>query len=143
MDLSGKERADLRAEAHHLTATVHVGQQGMSPTVIQSLDDALRTHELVKVQLGRTADISAREAAGTLAEGMKLAKGQVIGYVGTTGNAPRNEPHLHFQVMRASDGRRWWDGTPVDPRPYFANPGTTPWTCRERSAPTCARRPTT
>jgi murein DD-endopeptidase MepM/ murein hydrolase activator NlpD len=58
-----------------------------------------------------------------LAEGMPLAKGEVIGYVGTTGNAPPGTPHLHFQVMRVGDGRRWWAGTPVDPRPYFVTGG--------------------
>lgn len=58
-----------------------------------------------------------------LVEGMKLAKGQVIGYVGTTGNAPENIPHLHFQLMRASDVRRWWEGEPLDVRPYLMEPG--------------------
>jgi murein DD-endopeptidase MepM/ murein hydrolase activator NlpD len=58
-----------------------------------------------------------------LAEGMKLAKGQVIGYVGTTGNAPENIPHLHFQAMRARDVRRWWEGVPVDVRPYLVEDG--------------------
>jgi murein DD-endopeptidase MepM/ murein hydrolase activator NlpD len=58
-----------------------------------------------------------------LSEGMKLAKGQVIGYVGTTGNAPANTPHLHFQAMRARDVRRWWEGVPLDVRPYLAEDG--------------------
>ena len=56
-------------------------------------------------------------------EGMKLAKGQVIGYVGTTGNAPANTPHLHFQAMRARDVRRWWEGEPLDIRPYLVEDG--------------------
>jgi peptidoglycan LD-endopeptidase LytH len=58
-----------------------------------------------------------------LAPGMRLAKGDVIGYVGTTGNAPRDAPHLHFQVMRAGAARRWWEGIPLDPRPYFVTGG--------------------
>ena len=66
MPLTGKDRAALRAEAHHLTPLVHVGQYGLSPTVIQSLDDALRTHELVKVQLGRNADVAAKDAAASI-----------------------------------------------------------------------------
>jgi peptidoglycan LD-endopeptidase LytH len=61
--------------------------------------------------------------ADSLRAGMPLAKGQVIGYVGTTGNAPPDSPHLHFQVMRMDDPKRYWDGTPLDPRPYFAAPG--------------------
>ena len=58
-----------------------------------------------------------------LAEGTRLAKGQVIGYVGTTGNAPANFPHLHFQAMRARDVRRWWEGEPLDVRPYLVEDG--------------------
>jgi peptidoglycan LD-endopeptidase LytH len=53
----------------------------------------------------------------------RLVRGQVIGYVGTSGNADRREPHLHFQVMlRPGDGR-WWGGEPIDPRPFFVTPG--------------------
>jgi len=59
-----------------------------------------------------------------LAEGAPLAKGELIGYVGTTGNAPPNLPHLHFQVMRLTTERRYWDGVPVNPKSYFALDGT-------------------
>jgi peptidoglycan LD-endopeptidase LytH len=54
-----------------------------------------------------------------LYEGMKLAKGDVIGYVGTSGNAPRNTPHLHFAIMHMPPDKKWWTGTPVDPRPFL------------------------
>jgi len=57
--------------------------------------------------------------AGGLSDGMPLRRGQVIGYVGTTGNAPPNVPHLHFAIARSSDVSRWWEGTPVDPRPLL------------------------
>jgi murein DD-endopeptidase MepM/ murein hydrolase activator NlpD len=63
-----------------------------------------------------------RHARG-LAVGDRVRKGQVIGYVGTTGNAPADTPHLHFQVMRRSDGRAWWVGPPINPRPFLAAPG--------------------
>ncbi|HTD60965.1 MAG TPA: M23 family metallopeptidase, partial [Gemmatimonadaceae bacterium] len=51
-------------------------------------------------------------------KGKVVAKGDVIGYVGTTGNARGGPPHLHFQVMRYRDERRYWDGEPIDPFPY-------------------------
>jgi murein DD-endopeptidase MepM/ murein hydrolase activator NlpD len=54
-----------------------------------------------------------------LRAGQRVRQGDVIGYVGTTGNAPANTPHLHFQVTRFDDPKRYWDGTPLDPRPYF------------------------
>lgn len=55
-----------------------------------------------------------------LREGMPLRRGQPIGYVGTTGNAPPNVPHLHFAIARAGRIAEWWKGTPVNPRPLLA-----------------------
>ncbi len=64
-----------------------------------------------------------RHARG-LSVGDRVRKGEVIGYVGTTGNAPDNAPHLHFQVMRRGTGRAWWDGPPINPWPFFVFSGT-------------------
>lgn len=79
MTITSKQRAELRAEAHHLTALVHVGQHGLTKAIIGTLDDALRTHELVKVQLGKQVDLSAREAAEQLAGAVRADVVQVIG----------------------------------------------------------------
>src|SRR3954453_20350670 len=57
MALTSKQRAILRAAAHHLTAAVHVGHQGLSETLRGSVDDALRTRELVKIQFSKTTDV--------------------------------------------------------------------------------------
>jgi len=56
-----------------------------------------------------------RYATG-LTEGMSLRRGQLLGEVGTTGNAPPDAPHLHFAIARAGDLRHWWCGRPIDPR---------------------------
>ena len=53
--------------------------------------------------------------ADGLKEGETVHRGQVIGYVGTTGNAPKNTPHLHFAVYRLTADKHWWEGTPIDP----------------------------
>jgi murein DD-endopeptidase MepM/ murein hydrolase activator NlpD len=53
--------------------------------------------------------------ADGLKEGDAVHRGQVLGYVGTSGNAPKNTPHLHFSVFRLTSDKHWWEGTPVDP----------------------------
>jgi len=57
--------------------------------------------------------------ADGVVEGMKVRRGDVIGYVGTTGNAPPDAPHLHFAVFRLGAERRWWQGEAIDPIQAF------------------------
>jgi murein DD-endopeptidase MepM/ murein hydrolase activator NlpD len=54
-----------------------------------------------------------------LHEGDAVSQGQVIGYVGTSGNAPPNTPHLHFAVFELGEDRKWWKGRPIDPYPLL------------------------
>jgi murein DD-endopeptidase MepM/ murein hydrolase activator NlpD len=56
-----------------------------------------------------------------LSEGMPLARGDTIGYVGTSGNAPDNYPHLHFAIYRSHNIQRWSRGLPVNPAKVFEN----------------------
>jgi len=91
MPLSSKERAALRAEAHRLTATVHVGHHGVTDAVRQSLDDNLRTHELVKIQFTKTADLPVKEAANALAGAIEA---EVVQVIGRTATLFRENPEL-------------------------------------------------
>lgn len=81
--MKGRERAQLRAEAHHLNPIVHVGQHGLTPQLIGSLDDALRTRELVKVKLRTSQDIKPKDIANSLALVTNSAVVQVIGRTAT------------------------------------------------------------
>lgn len=91
MGITGKERAELRAEAHHLDPLVHVGANGITPALVTSLDDALRTRELVKVQLGRPVDEKPRAIAERLA---RETGAEVVQVIGRTATLYRENPDL-------------------------------------------------
>jgi murein DD-endopeptidase MepM/ murein hydrolase activator NlpD len=57
--------------------------------------------------------------ANGLKEGSYLRRGDPIGYVGTTGNAPLNTPHLHFAIFELGPEKHWWEGKPVNPYPFL------------------------
>lgn len=101
MPLTSKERAALRAEAHHLTALLHVGHHGAHETVIGALDDALRTHELVKIQLNKSAGESARDTASGVAADLRA---EVVQVIGRTATLYRHNPDLE---RRKGDPPPW------------------------------------
>jgi len=52
-------------------------------------------------------------------EGMRVERGDVIGFVGSTGNADSHTPHLHFAIFVLQPERLWWKGKAVDPYPVL------------------------
>ncbi len=60
--------------------------------------------------------------ADGIAEGQFVAQGSVIGYVGTTGNAPPDAPHLHFSIEVLPPTKEWWKGVPLNPYPLLTAP---------------------
>ena len=59
-----------------------------------------------------------RYAAG-LTEGRVLKRGELLGYVGSTGNADPAAPHLHFAIFELGPEKRWWEGRPINPYPLL------------------------
>jgi murein DD-endopeptidase MepM/ murein hydrolase activator NlpD len=57
--------------------------------------------------------------APDLTEGQIVTRGQVLGFVGTTGNAAPDAPHLHFAIHRLGPEKRWWEGEPLDPLTFL------------------------
>lgn len=57
--------------------------------------------------------------APTLVEGQQVRRGDVIGYVGSTGNASPDGPHLHFAVFVLGPDKKWWQGTAINPYPLL------------------------
>jgi RNA-binding protein len=89
--LSSKERAELRAQAHHLQVMVHVGHQGATDSLKQALDEAFTTRELVKVQFSKNADVKAKDAANELAAAVDA---EVVQTIGRTATLYRYNPDL-------------------------------------------------
>ncbi|HEV7589699.1 MAG TPA: M23 family metallopeptidase [Longimicrobium sp.] len=78
---------------------------------IYQLDDDGRTRYYY-AHLDRYAD--------GIAQGVRVQRGQVIGYVGDTGNAAPGDCHLHFAIAILNDVSRWWGGTNVNPFEVFS-----------------------
>ena len=57
--------------------------------------------------------------AENLREKQLVRRGDRLGYVGSTGDAPAEAPHLHFAISRLGPEKQWWLGTPVNPYPFL------------------------
>ena len=57
--------------------------------------------------------------ADGIRQGMEVRKGDIIGYVGSTGDASPNAPHLHFAIVKLGPEKNWWQGTPINPYPIL------------------------
>jgi RNA-binding protein len=103
MTLTSKERADLRARAHHLAVMVHIGHQGITETVRQTLDDTLRTRQLVKIQFAKMFEGKPKQAANDIAAQVNA---EVVQAIGRTATLYRENPELHESGEHAPRSQR-------------------------------------
>jgi peptidoglycan LD-endopeptidase LytH len=95
---------------------IHIGKNALGGNVIWTADPS-RRFAFYYAHLERFAK--------GLRDGQQISRGEVIGYVGTSGNAPKNTPHLHFQLLRIVSGTRYSAGPPLNPLPFFTQAGIT------------------
>jgi murein DD-endopeptidase MepM/ murein hydrolase activator NlpD len=88
----------------------HLGNGGAGGIAVYQIDETGK-YAYYYAHLDRLAE--------GLAEGQAVARGDVIGYVGTTGNAPENAPHLHFAIYEVGDAPSRWGGRPINPFPLW------------------------
>ncbi len=125
--------SDARSEGHQHDAIDIMAAEGtpvlaVADGTVEKLFDSERGG-LTVYQFDRAGRLAYYYAhlqryADGLAEGQSLTRGQVIGYVGATGNASADAPHLHFAIFVLGPERRWWEGEAVNPYPILR--GETP-----------------
>lgn len=79
MDLTSKQRAQLRSMANELDTIVHVGKDGVGENLVKQADDALEARELIKGKVLENSPLSPREGAEELARATRSEVVQVIG----------------------------------------------------------------
>ena len=79
MELTSKQRAQLRSLATNLDTIVHVGKDGIGDNLIKQVNDALEARELIKGRVLENSLLTAREAAEELAVAARCEVVQVIG----------------------------------------------------------------
>ena len=77
--ITGKQRSELKKLAQELKPAVMIGKDEVTPAIIQSIDDYLTAHELVKVQIQEGSLIEPKDAANALAEELGAEFVQAIG----------------------------------------------------------------
>lgn len=111
IDISAAEGTPVVAAANGVIARFFDSIPG-GTTIYQSTSD--RKYMLYYAHLQKRAD--------GLKPGDQVVRGQVIGYVGDTGNAGKGNYHLHFSVALIRDPARYWEGDYLNPFPMFRNP---------------------
>jgi murein DD-endopeptidase MepM/ murein hydrolase activator NlpD len=103
-------------------ARVHEAIDLLAPrgTPVVAVDDGLTVYQFDPGETYCYYYAHLDRYAEGLAEGKSLKKGDRVGYVGTTGNAPQGTPHLHFTIYKLGADKRWWEGTPINPYPLWA-----------------------
>ena len=79
MSLTGKQRRHLRALGHPLTPVVQVGREGASEPLVAAVDEALTTHELIKIKIGQNAAVDRHQLAEQLAQATGSEVAQILG----------------------------------------------------------------
>ena len=131
--LLGESLRDTYADQRSGGARVHEALDLMAPrgTPVLAVDDGVITKLFLSKPGGITIyqfDPSRRFAyyyahldsyAAGLVEGQAVRRGDLLGYVGSSGNADTAAPHLHFALFRLDAERRWWTGVAINPFPYL------------------------
>jgi murein DD-endopeptidase MepM/ murein hydrolase activator NlpD len=105
LDIMAPRHTPVRAVEDGTIAKLYLSEGGGGVTIYQF--DPSRRYSYYYAHLDRYAS--------GLREGQAVKRGELIGYVGSTGNASENAPHLHFAIYRLNAEQQWWKGDPLNP----------------------------
>ena len=103
MDLTSKQRAQLRGLANNIDTILHVGKDGIGENLVKQADDALEARELIKGKVLENSLLSAREACEVLSERCRAEQVQVIGSKFVL--YKRNETNPRIELPKAAKKR--------------------------------------
>ena len=109
LDIMAPRHTPVRAVEDGTIAKLYLSEGGGGVTIYQF--DPSRTYSYYYAHLDRYAP--------GLREGQAVKRGELIGYVGSTGNASPSAPHLHFAIYRLTPDRQWWKGEPINAYPVL------------------------
>ena len=95
-DLTGKQRRYLRALAHELSPVVQIGHQGLTEAVLKAVDQALETHELIKVRVLVDTKDEALVLVPDVEAKLKAAVAQVIGHTLLVYRRRKKDPKIQL-----------------------------------------------
>jgi RNA-binding protein len=98
--LTGRQRSHLRALAHSLQPVVQVGHGGLSDGLFKHADEALETHELIKVKVSSEAELTSTAAAEAIATATRSCVAQVIGRIAVLYRPHPREPRIQLPKAR-------------------------------------------
>ena len=101
MELTSKQRAQLRGLANSLTPIVHIGKEGITEAVVKQTDEALEARELIKGRVLENSMLTAREAAEQLAVAARCEVVQVIGSKFVLYRYQHNKEKRKIQLVKA------------------------------------------
>ena len=99
--LTGKQRRHLRALAHALDPVLHIGKAGVTPGVLEEIDRALETHELIKLKFSADSPLGPAEAAEPIQSGTRSQVAQIIGRMLVVYRRRKKDPKILLPQARA------------------------------------------
>jgi murein DD-endopeptidase MepM/ murein hydrolase activator NlpD len=100
-------------------APIHAVANGMIRKLFLSRQGGLTIYEFDSAEIYCYYYAHLDHYAAGLREGAPVSRGDIIGYVGTTGNAAPDAPQLHFAIYRLGSDKSWWKGEPINPYPIL------------------------